>query len=87
MFPQLIVTPMLTKHRILTQVAANNADIVKIPAAAHDRREGIDRFVKALDEVIADLGKFPGPVWEMGQNFVKAMRTADPRDKELAGAK
>ncbi len=30
MFPQLIVTPLLTKHRILTQVAANNADIVKI---------------------------------------------------------
>jgi hypothetical protein len=46
----------------------------------------IDRFVMALAEVIGDLGKFPGPVWEMGQNFVKAMRTNDPRDKELATA-
>ena len=46
----------------------------------------IDRFVQALDEVVADLGKFPGPVWEMGQNFVKAMRTSDPRDKEMAAA-
>jgi hypothetical protein len=46
----------------------------------------IDRFVVALEEVIGDLGKFPGPVWEMGQNFVKAMRTNDPRDRELATA-
>jgi len=44
------------------------------------------RILKALDEVVSDLGKFPGPVWEMGQNFVKAMRTSDPRDKELATA-
>jgi ornithine--oxo-acid transaminase len=84
MFPQLIVTPLLTKHRILTQVAANNADIVKILPPLIIGEKEIDRFVKALDEVVADLGKFPGPVWEMGQNFVKALRTNDPRDKELA---
>ena len=82
----LIVTPLLTKHRILTQVAANNADIVKILPPLIVGEKEIDRFVKALDEVVADLGKFPGPVWEMGQNFVKALRTSDPRDKELATA-
>jgi ornithine--oxo-acid transaminase len=87
MFPQLIVTPMLTQHRILTQVAANNADIVKfLPPLIIGQKEA-DRFVAALDQVIGALGRFPGPVWEMGQNFVKAMRSADPRDKELAGAK
>jgi len=86
MFPQLIVTPLLTKHRILTQVAANNADIVKILPPLVVGEKEIDRFVKALDEVVADLGRFPGPVWEMGQNFVKAMRTGDPRDPELAAA-
>jgi ornithine--oxo-acid transaminase len=84
MFPQLIVTPLLTKHRILTQVAANNADIVKILPPLVIGEKEIDRFVKALDEVVADLGRFPGPVWEMGQNFVKALRTSDPRDRELA---
>ena len=77
MFPQLIVTPLLTKHRILTQVAANNADIVKILPPLIVGEKEIDRFIVALDEVIQDLGKFPGPVWEMGQNFVKAMRSAD----------
>ena len=80
MFPQLIVTPLLTKHRILTQVAANNADIVKILPPLIVGEKEIDRFITALDSVIQDLGKFPGPVWEMGQNFVKAMRSVDERE-------
>jgi ornithine--oxo-acid transaminase len=84
MFPQLIVTPMLTKHRILTQVAANNADIVKILPPLVVGEKEIDRFITALDSVIQDLGKFPGPVWEMGQNFVKAMRSVDEREVAAA---
>ena len=84
MFPQLIVTPLLTKHRILTQVAANNADIVKILPPLIVGEKEIDRFITALDSVIQDLGKFPGPVWEMGQNFVKAMRSVDEREVAAA---
>jgi ornithine--oxo-acid transaminase len=85
MFPQLIVTPMLTKFRILTQVAANNADIVKILPPLIVGEKEIDRFIDALDAVIQDLGKFPGPVWEMGQNFFKAMRSAE--EPEAAAAR
>jgi ornithine--oxo-acid transaminase len=84
MFPQLIVTPLLTKYRILTQVAANNADIVKILPPLIVGEKEIDRFITALDAVIHDLGKFPGPVWEMGQNFFKAMRSADEREPAAA---
>ncbi len=74
MFPQLIVTPLLSKYRVLTQVAANKADVVKILPPLISKEKEIDRFVTALDSVVADLGKFPGPVWEMGQNFAMAMR-------------
>jgi ornithine--oxo-acid transaminase len=84
MFPQLIVTPLLTKYRVLSQVAANNADIVKILPPLIVGEKEIDRFVDALDAVIKDLGKFPGPVWEMGQNFVKAMRSADESEPAAA---
>ncbi len=84
MFPQLIVTPLLTKYRILTQVAANNADIVKILPPLIVKEKEIDRFIDGLDAVIQSLGKFPGPVWEMGQNFVKAMRSADDREPAAA---
>jgi len=86
MFPQLIVTPLLTKHRILTQVAANNADIVKILPPLVVGEKEIDRFVSALSSVLSDLGKFPGPVWEMGQNFVKAMRSSDDREPAAASS-
>jgi ornithine--oxo-acid transaminase len=86
MFPQLIVTPLLTKHRILTQVAANNADIVKILPPLVIGEKEIDRFIDALSSVLSDLGKFPGPVWEMGQNFVKAMRSADDREPAAASS-
>jgi ornithine--oxo-acid transaminase len=85
MFPQLIVTPLLTKYRILSQVAANNADIVKILPPLIVGEKEIDRFIDALDAVIQDLGKFPGPVWEMGQNFFKAMRSAE--EPEAAAAR
>jgi hypothetical protein len=28
--------------------------------------------VNALDDVLTDCRKFPGPMWELGNNFVKA---------------
>jgi ornithine--oxo-acid transaminase len=83
LFPQLIVTPLLTNHRILTQVAANNCDIIKfLPPLIIGQKE-IDRFITALDDVVGQLGKFPGPIWELGQNFFKAMKSAQP---EMAAA-
>ncbi len=86
LFPQLIVTPLLSKHRILTQVAANNCDIVKFlpPLVIGDAE--VTRFVNAVDDVIASLKKFPGPIWEMGQNFFKAMRSGAPSAEPAAAA-
>jgi ornithine--oxo-acid transaminase len=81
MFPQLIVTPMLAKHRILTQVAAHNCDIVKILPPLIIGQKEIDRFVTAFEDVISDLKKFPGPVWDLGQNFVKAMKSNDSKEE------
>ncbi|GAB4243161.1 MAG: aminobacteriohopanetriol synthase HpnO [Candidatus Methylacidiphilales bacterium] len=85
LFPQLIVTPMLQRHRILTQVAANRADIVKIVPPLIIGQKEIDRFTGAFDAVLSDLGKFPGPIWDMGQNFVKAMKSGAPKAAEPAG--
>ena len=82
LFPQLIVTPLLSKHRILAQVAANNVDMIKILPPLVIGQKEIDRFVTALDDVLGDLTKIPGPIWEMGTNFVKAMRTGAPKDEE-----
>ncbi|MFN2507954.1 MAG: aspartate aminotransferase family protein [Chthoniobacterales bacterium] len=71
LFPQMIVTQLLTRHRILTQVAGHAMDVLKIlPPLIIGERE-IDRFVNALDEVLTECRKFPGPMWEMGNNFVR----------------
>lgn len=81
LFAQMIVTPMLQKHRILTQVAGHNMDVVKIlpPLIIGDRE--IDHFAHALDDVLGDLGKFPGPLWDFGTNLVKAAIKNKPTNK------
>jgi ornithine--oxo-acid transaminase len=84
LFPQLIVTPMLSKHRILTQVAANKCDVVKfIPPLMIGEKE-VDRFVGALDDVLHGLRKFPGPIWDLAKNFVKGMKTGAPDQENEA---
>ena len=71
LFAQMVVSQLLSKHRILTQVAGHAMDVVKIlPPLIITERE-VDTFVNALDDVLADCRKFPGPMWELGQNFVK----------------
>lgn len=72
LFPQMIVTPLLQKHRILAQVAGHNMDVVKIlpPLIIGDKE--IDHFVNALEDAILGIAKVPGPVWDFGANLVKA---------------
>ena len=71
LFAQMVVTQMLSKHRILTQVAGHAMDVLKIlPPLIIGERE-VDRFVTALDDVLTECRKFPGPMWEIGHNFVR----------------
>ena len=55
------MVPLFHRHRILTQVAADNVNIVKLlpPLIAGD--EEIDHFVAALDDVLADAHRSAGP--------------------------
>ncbi len=74
MFPQLVVTPLLTQHRIIAQVAANKSDTLKfIPPLMIGQAE-VDRFVNGIDDVLGQLGKFPGPIWELAKGFATAMK-------------
>lgn len=71
LFAQMVVSQLLAKHRILTQVAGHNMDVIKIlPPLMISERE-VDMFVHALDATLAECRKFPGPMWELGNNFVK----------------
>lgn len=72
LFGQMIVTALFTRHRILAQVAGHGLDIVKILPPLIIGPEEIDRFVSALDQVLDECRKFPGPLWDLGANFVRS---------------
>jgi ornithine--oxo-acid transaminase len=68
----MIVTQLLSKHRILTQVAGHAMDVLKILPPLIIGEKEVDMFVTALDDVLTECRKFPGPMWELGNNFVRA---------------
>jgi acetylornithine/succinyldiaminopimelate/putrescine aminotransferase len=72
LFAQMVVMPLLEKHRVLTQVSGNHGDIIRILPAFVITDEDIAYFVNALDDVLADCHKLPGPMWDLGANLVKA---------------
>jgi acetylornithine/succinyldiaminopimelate/putrescine aminotransferase len=86
LFPQMIVTPLLQKHRILTQVAGHNLDVVKILPPLIITEKEVQRFVTALDDVIGDIASFPGPVWDFGANLVKQALSSNYGKKEQTQA-
>jgi acetylornithine/succinyldiaminopimelate/putrescine aminotransferase len=69
LFPEMIVHGLMSKERILTQVAGHNMDVIKIlpPYTIGDRE--IDRFVNALDRVLNECGSPFGPMWTFGKNL------------------
>jgi acetylornithine/succinyldiaminopimelate/putrescine aminotransferase len=71
LFAQMLVTSLFQKHRILTQIAGHAMDVLKIlPPLIIGERE-IDRFVTALGAVLTECRSFPGPIWDLGSNFIR----------------
>jgi hypothetical protein len=68
----MVVMPLLQKHHVLTQVSGNHGDIIRILPPFVITDEDINYFVNALDDVLTDCYKLPGPMWDLGTNLVKA---------------
>jgi len=71
LFTQMVVTSLLSRHRILTQVAAHGLDTLKILPPLTITEKEVNMFVSALDAVLRDCRKFPGPLWDLGANFFR----------------
>jgi ornithine--oxo-acid transaminase len=71
LFSQLMVVPLFHRHRILTQVAADNVNIVKLlpPLIAGD--EEVDYFVDALDDVLGAAADGSSLFFEFGRTMAK----------------
>jgi acetylornithine/succinyldiaminopimelate/putrescine aminotransferase len=72
LFSQLIVVPLFHRHRILTQVAADNMNVVKLlpPLIAGD--DEIGYFVDALDDVLTSAASGSGNMLEFGRTLARA---------------
>jgi ornithine--oxo-acid transaminase len=71
LFAQMLVTSLFKKHRILTQIAGHAMDVIKILPPLIIGEKEIERFVGALDSVLTDCRSFPGPIWDLGANFIR----------------
>jgi ornithine--oxo-acid transaminase len=71
MFSQLVVGPLFHRHRILTQVAADNVNIVKLLPPLIAGQDEVDYFLQALDDVMADAHRGSGLTWEFGRTMAR----------------
>jgi ornithine--oxo-acid transaminase len=63
-FGQMIIIPLLQKHRILTQVAGYHTEVIKFLPPMTITKEDMDWFLGAMQETLTDTTKFPGAAWE-----------------------
>jgi ornithine--oxo-acid transaminase len=70
-FSQMMVVPLFHRHRILTQVAADNVNIIKLLPPLVCGQEEIDYFVDALDDVLEDAHSGSGLLFEFGRTMAK----------------
>jgi ornithine--oxo-acid transaminase len=57
LFAQLVVVPLFTKHRILSQVAGHDLPVLKGLPPLVVSEQDLEDFVTALDEVVAGAGR------------------------------
>jgi ornithine--oxo-acid transaminase len=71
LFSQMMVVPLFHRHRILTQVAADNMNVVKLlpPLIAGD--EEVELFADALEDVLASAERGSSLIFEFGRTMAK----------------
>ncbi|MGY4954624.1 aspartate aminotransferase family protein [Streptomyces nigrescens] len=71
LFAQMVVVPLLQRHRILTQVSGDHLEVIKlIPPLIIGERE-VARFVEAFTAVMDDAHGGGGLMWDFGRTLVK----------------
>ncbi|GAA2719368.1 MULTISPECIES: aspartate aminotransferase family protein [Streptomyces] len=71
LFAQMVVIPLLRKHRILTQVSGDHLEVIKlIPPLIIGERE-VDRFVDAFTAVMDEAHEGGGLMWDFGKTLMK----------------
>lgn len=87
LFPQMIVVPLMKEHRILTQVAGHNLDVVKLLPPLVINENHVARFLNAFESVVAECHRFPGSAWKVTKDLAAAAsKSGRKAEEELAYA-
>ncbi len=70
-FGQMIIIPLLEKHRILTQVAGYHTEVIKFLPPINIGKEDIDYFLAAMEDVLAESQRVPGTAWNTVMGLAK----------------
>jgi ornithine--oxo-acid transaminase len=65
LFPQAALIPLLDEHHIITQVAGHHIDVIKLLPPFVITEDDVSWFLKAFEQVMTGLHKFPGPAWDV----------------------
>jgi ornithine--oxo-acid transaminase len=76
LFAQMLVMPLYSEFRILTEVAGANIEVIKLIPPLVITEAQVDRFVDALSTVLRAAGRFPGGIWTEGMKLVKQAMTS-----------
>jgi ornithine--oxo-acid transaminase len=79
LFSQAIVLPLFHRHRILTQVAADNTNVIKLLPPLIAGEQEVDYFVDALDDVLRDAHRGSGLLFEVAKTFALGTMRRDHR--------
>ena len=75
LFAQMVVVPLFQRHRILTQVAGDHMDVIKLLPPLTIGEPEVERFVESFDAVMADAHRGTGLMWDFGRTLVKQALT------------
>jgi ornithine--oxo-acid transaminase len=70
-FGQMVIIPLLQKHKILTQVAGYHTEVIKFLPPITIGKEDLDWFLTAIDDVLQDTTRFPGAAWDTVSGLAK----------------
>lgn len=71
LFAQMVVVPLLQRHRILTQVSGDHLEVIKLIPPLIIGEPEVDRFVEAFTAVMDDAHGGSGLMWDFGKTLVK----------------
>ena len=71
LFAQMVVVPLFQRHRILTQVAGDHMDVIKLLPPLIIGEQEVYLFLDAFTDVMDEAHKGSGLMWDFGRTLVK----------------